>query len=99
MNIVRSFTSGILLPDSDTFLVTGGYDGNHLSSCEKLDIAANTWSSAGNFSLGPREGHASVLFNNSVVVLGGSMVDGSGTNTCEQYDHVSDTWSSTFPSF
>jgi N-acetylneuraminic acid mutarotase len=94
MSTVRHFTSGVLLPDNNTFLVIGGTDGYGIfySACEKLDIATNTWSSAGNL-LGPRYSHCSVLFKNNVIVLGGSV------NTCELYDPVLNTWSSFGPSF
>jgi N-acetylneuraminic acid mutarotase len=99
MSSARTYTSGTLLPDNKTFLVIGGeVNGARLSSCEKLDIAANTWSSAGNL-LGPRFDHCSVLFNNKVVVLGGRDASGSGLlKTCEQYDSASNTWLS-FTSF
>jgi hypothetical protein len=99
MITARFDVSGILLPDSKTFLVTGGRDinGNNLLSCEKLDIAANTWSSAGNL-LGFRYYHTSVLFNNSAVVMGGRDQNGAFLNTCEQFNSTSNTWSS-FPSF
>ncbi len=98
MSTARQYTSGILLPDSITFLVTGGLSASSstLSSCERFDIAANKWSSAGNFSLGARYGHASVVFNNVVVVLGGANLN--YLNTCEQFNPVSNTWS-TFPAF
>jgi hypothetical protein len=93
---VRGETSGILLPDNKTFLVTGGVNASRLLSCEKLDIVSNTWSSAGNL-LGSRDGHASVFFNNSVVVLGGANV-GNSLNTCKQFNSTSNAWS-IFPSF
>ncbi len=100
MSTGRYYTSGILLPDNKTFLVTGGSYNNELegrlTSCEKLDIATNTWSTAGNL-LSPRHGHASVLFNNSAVVLGGYNNVGY-LNPCEQFHSASNTWSS-FPSF
>jgi hypothetical protein len=96
MSTVRHYTSGVLLPDNKTFLVTGGYTGSSaLLSCEKLNIATNTWSSAGNL-LGRRYLHASVLFNNIAVVLGGF---GTGSlTTCEHFDSASNTWAS-FPAF
>jgi N-acetylneuraminic acid mutarotase len=100
MSTARTWTSGVLLPDNKTLLVTGGANSSThvLSSCEKLDIAANTWSSVGNFFLGgPRHAHTSVLFNNSIVVLGGSNA-ADYLKTCERYDHVTNTWS-VFPSF
>ncbi len=87
MSTFRYWTSGVLLPDNKTFLVTGGYDGgNVLSSCEKLDIATNTWSSVGNLSLGRRGYHTSVLFNNTVVVIGGYPGGSVRHKTCEQFD-------------
>jgi hypothetical protein len=100
MSTTRFGASGNLLPGDKSFLVVGGNAGNIISTCEMLDIASNTWSSAANLSRGPRSAHSSVLFNNNVIVMGGS----NGTNgtsvlsTCEQYDAASNTWS-TFPSF
>ncbi len=101
MDLERIYTSGTLLPDNNTFVMIGGYDGNGASSasCEKLDIKAGTWSSAGNLSLGPRNGHRSILYLDNVIVLGGVGNDGVPVNTCEQYDATSNTWSEFQPSF
>ncbi len=97
MSDARQVTSGMLLLDNKTFLVTGGNNGSFvLSSCEKLDITTNTWSSAGNL-LGPRYGHSSVLYTTVILAMGGWNGNNS-FNTCEQYDSVSNTWSS-FPPF
>jgi N-acetylneuraminic acid mutarotase len=95
----RGYASfNLIQPENKTLLAAGGfYNGSyHLSSCEKLDIAAHTWSSARNL-LGPRRSHCSVLFNNNIVVMGGDNA-GTSLNTCEQYDAASNTWSS-FPRF
>jgi hypothetical protein len=97
MSIPRCWTSGTLLPDGKTFLmIAGASSGVSVSSCEKLDVASNTWSSAASLTLGVRQAHCSVLYKNIVIVIGGS----NGTkalNSCEQYSVDSDTWSS-FPS-
>ncbi len=64
MSTVRSLSSGTLLPDGKAFLMIGGYNGispSPLASCEKLDIATNTWSSVADLSLGGRYSHCSVL--------------------------------------
>ncbi len=97
MGTARDYTSGNLLPDNKTFLVIGGktHGGTDISSCEKLNVAANTWSSAGSLSK-VRDAHSSVLFKNNVIVLGGWT--GAYLNTCEQYDPVTNMWSS-FTSF
>jgi hypothetical protein len=72
MTTARNSARGALLLDHDIFIVVGGFgNGARLSSCEKLDVAMNKWSSAANLSLGVRSTHASVLFNNKVIVLGG----------------------------
>jgi hypothetical protein len=94
----RGYASAIVLPDK-TLLMIGGFNPRdpqgYLTSCEKLDIAANTWSSAGNLRVG-RSGPCSVLYNNVVVVIGGLYyVDRLATfpKSCEQYDPISDSWS------
>jgi hypothetical protein len=102
MSTTRTYTSGTLLTDNRTYLVMGGINVRYtssLSSCEKLDVVTNTWSSTGDLSLGRRFLHCSVLFNSVVVVLGGiGNWNGAYRQTCEQFDSVSNKWSS-FPSF
>ncbi len=101
MTQARASTSGILLPDGNTFLMIGGSGDRNAAtaSCEKLDIKEGTWSSAGNLSLGPRTNHRSVLYNDNVIVLGGFDASYQFTNTCEQYNATSNMWSQFQPSF
>ena len=97
MATARNSAGGVLLPDRNTFVVSGGYGtGGHLSSCEKLNTS-NTWSSTANLSLGVRSTHAAVLFNDKVIVLGG-YTGIAFLNTTEQYDHEANLWTA-FPSF
>jgi hypothetical protein len=95
MSVPRAYSSGSLLHDNNTFLLCGGWNRASVSgsSCEKLDIASNSWSSVANLSLGVRALHRSILFNNKAIVIGGGNASGSYLNTCEQYDAMSNTWS------
>jgi len=97
MITARRFTSGILLPDRNTFIVTGGFSGpTTLSACEKLDIRSNTWTSIRAMASSRRR-HSSVFYANRVVVLGA--FDGINVySTCEQYNVITNTWS-LFPPF
>jgi N-acetylneuraminic acid mutarotase len=93
MSAPRSGASGNLLPDNKRFLLIGGNG----STCETLNIASNTWSTAARLLSVIRNAHSSVLFKNNVIVMGG--YDGANVlKTCEQYDDVTNTWSA-FPSF
>jgi hypothetical protein len=97
MNASRGYASGILLPDGNSFLVIGGWNGlDRLSSCEKLDVAANVWSTAASLP-SVLSGHCTVMHDNKVIVLGG-VNQSHYLNSCLQYNYTSNTWSP-FPSF
>jgi hypothetical protein len=92
MYIPHRYTTGVLLPDDNTFIVTGGYVSSapysaYIFYCEKYNITANTWYMIANMST-IRGGHASVLYQNKVVVLGGDCKE------VEVYDETQKRWRS-----
>jgi hypothetical protein len=87
----RSFFSGVLLDDGVTFLVTGGYNGAYLASCEQRDTTTMTWSAAPAMATA-RCKHCTVLYKKNAVVLGGH----SATALCEEFDATARKWT-TFP--
>ena len=67
-----------------------------LNSCEKYDIASNSWSSITPM-LNKKVLHGTVQTNGKIYIIGGNIEQCSGesnglTNTCEMYDPGSDTW-------
>ena len=87
MTFSRSSTCAILL-DHNTVVICGGFaDDGPLASCESLDLTTHTFSPFPDM-LEPRAGHAAVLYNETIVVLGGY----GPMKTCEQFDPAVCKW-------
>ncbi len=66
----HSWTAGNMLPDQKTFVIVAGYIGVEMTTGEKLDLVTKTWSSIAPLTPA-RYSHASVIYNNSLWILGG----------------------------
>jgi hypothetical protein len=93
MSEKRRELSSVLLDDEVTFLVTGGYNGADLASCEQLDTRAMTWSAAPAMA-SARHLHCTVLYKKNAVVLGG--LNSAYLALCEEFDATARKWTS-FP--
>jgi len=93
MSFSRHLTSGILLPDGNSFLMAGGVN---VLPCEILNIAANKWTTVASLPF-TREWPRIVNFNNRIVIIGGWNNIRGQLKTCEEYHVGNNSWSS-FPS-
>jgi hypothetical protein len=84
--------AGVLLPDNNTFIVTGGSSVSLMHNlCEKYDITKGKWSQIANLTT-IRAYHCAVFYRNRVVVLGGYAII-NFSPSCEQYDTATNKWS------
>ena len=91
MAATRDGATATLLP-SGQVLVTGGYNGNVLSSAELYSPVSNTWSVAASMATARHFQTATLLDNGKVLVAGGD--DGNNIlSSAELYDPASNTWS------
>ncbi len=86
MSVSRGHVAGLILSDGVTFLVTGGYNGSILASCEKLNTLNNSWTATPDMAIG-RYDHCACLYKGRPVVIGGQ-----ASSACEEYDPVSMKW-------
>jgi hypothetical protein len=97
MTKARAWSSGVVLDDGVTFLVTGGNTGRSTqSSCEMLSTTTMTWRNARSM-LTARAHHCTVLYQGKAVVLGGHESVFNMINRCEQYNPMFNSWSSLPP--
>ena len=90
----RGQSASVLLADGQV-LVVGGFDvgnetGHLLSSAERFDPNAGTWSNAGSVAVPRFDPTATLLANGKVLVAGGLLADGV-TSSAELYDPASGT--------
>lgn len=95
MSTPRSGTAAVLL-DHNTAVVCGGDEKKRLSSCESFDLVCHTFSPFPDMSES-RCCHAAVLYNHSIVVIGGQDQGWNYLASCEQFDRAENKWVS-FPS-
>jgi hypothetical protein len=94
MTIAHYSTSGILLPDGNSFMVAGG---SGTKTCEILRISSNVWTSVASL-LFSRDNHCAILYDGRAVVLGGWNSALNQLKTAEQYVAQNNSWIA-FPSF
>lgn len=85
-----------LLSNGKVLVVAGRYDSvtfEAFTSAEIFDPAANTWSPAGNISIGRSQHTATLLLNGKVFVTGGVTTAGAANNA-DLYDPATNSWSS-----
>jgi hypothetical protein len=94
MSTARRYAHGTLVADSSLFIVSGGdTNGPIVSSCERLNITSNRWSTITSMST-PRYGHRTVILDGLFLALGGNNGSAFALSSCERYDVVSNIWTS-----
>jgi N-acetylneuraminic acid mutarotase len=94
MSVARAGHSATLLPDGKV-LITGGYNGNYLSSTEIFNPQTQTFS-AGPIMNSPRSGHTTTFLNNGKILFAGGVgVGWSFLESAELYNTQTKTFSPT----
>ena len=75
-------------------LVTGGYNGNILSSAELFDPTTGIWTPIGSLN-NARDGHTATLLPNGQVLVAGGYNGSNYLNSVELFDPASETWTTT----
>jgi N-acetylneuraminic acid mutarotase len=95
LSTARSNHTATLLTNGK-LLVVGGQDGSNapLSSVERYDPFANTWSAGAALTTARSDHTATLLDNGRVLVVGGRSTSGTAAlNTAQLYDPTTNTWS------
>ncbi|OGU23155.1 MAG: hypothetical protein A2X85_13370 [Geobacteraceae bacterium GWF2_54_21] len=83
-----------LLPNGKVLVVAGRYDSitfEAFTSAELYDPTANTWSPAGNISIG-RSRHTATLLTNGKVFIAGGNTTAATANNADLYDPATNNW-------